>query len=140
MDIATLPDIEVARTQMLDLINRVHEEVVRLVPSSAPWESKYEEEREGCTRNGKQGVTLYFAKLTSPRSFTDEEWNNVFPAVQRLAAQAGLTSIAAMQDSSQSHDVRFNSADGRTLVFGSIEASLITGSIACRLPAGTKAP
>ena len=94
----------------------------------------------GCENNGRQGVTLYFANLTSVRSFTDEEWSTALPAFQRLAAEAGLTGNSAMQDSAQAHDVRFNIDDGRTLVFGSIEASLITGSIACRLPGEGKAP
>lgn len=140
MDIADLPDIEVTRTQMLDLIERVRTEVTRLVPASAPWEWRREEMRGSCDNDGRQGVSLYFAKLTSPRSFTDEEWNLALPAVQRLAGEAGLTGSTAMQDSAQAHDVRFNSDDGRTLVFGSIEASLISGSIACRLPAEGKAP
>lgn len=140
MDIADLPDIEATRTQMLDLIERVRAEVSRLVPASAPWEWRREESRAGCERNGRQGVALYFAKLTSPHSFTDEEWNTALPAVQRLTTEAGLTSDTAMQDSSQAHDVRFTSADGRELVFGSIEASLITGTIACRLAPGDTTP
>lgn len=140
MDIANLPDIEATRTQMLDLIERVRAEVTRLVPASAPWQWRREEMRDGCDRDGRRGVTLYFANLTSPRSFTDEEWNLALPAVQRLAADAGLTSSSAMQDSSRAHDVRFSSDDGRTLVFGSLEASLITGSIACRLPAEGPTP
>lgn len=140
MDIANLPDIEATRTQMLDLIERVRAEVTRLVPASAPWETKYEETREGCKRDGKQGVTLYFAKLVSPRRFTPEEWAVALPAVQRLAAEAGLTESNAMQDTGQDHDIRFNSADGRELVFGSMEASLITGSIACRMRAEGKNP
>ena len=74
MDIANLPDIETTRTQMADLIESVRTEVTRLVPASAPWETKYQESRAGCKRDGKQGVTLYFAKLVSPRRFTPEEW------------------------------------------------------------------
>jgi Lipoprotein confined to pathogenic Mycobacterium len=85
-------------------------------------------------------VTLYFAKLTSAHSFADEEWNTALPAVQRLAADAGLTSNTAMQNSTRAHDVRFTSADGRELVFGSIEASLITGTISCRLSPQDKTP
>ena len=42
----------------------------------------------GCENNGRQGVTLYFANLTSVRSFTDEEWSTALPAFQRLAAEA----------------------------------------------------
>ncbi|BBY45142.1 hypothetical protein A5765_03585 [Mycolicibacterium celeriflavum] len=140
MDIADLPDIEATRTQMLELIERVRGEVSRLVPASVPWEWRREEARAGCERNGRQGVALYFAKLTSPHSFTDEEWNLALPAVQRLAAEAGLTSDTAMQNSAGAHDVRFTSDDGRELVFGSIEASLITGTIACRLSPGDNAP
>lgn len=140
MDIADLPDIEETRSQMLDLFERVRAEVTRLVPASAPWEWRREEMRAGCDRGGRQGVALYFANLTSPHSFTDEEWNLALPAVQRLATEAGLTSNTAMQDSSRAHDVRFTSDDGRELVFGSIEASLITGTIVCRLSPGDKTP
>lgn len=134
MDIANLPDIEATRAQMLDLIERVRAEVTRMVPASAPWEWKYDETRAGCTQDGTgaKGVSLYFAKLYSPTTFTDAEWDLVLPAVERMAAEDGLTNSSSMQNSSGSHDVRLSSADGRTLVIGSIEASLISGSIACR--------
>lgn len=59
----------------------------------------------------------------------------MLPAVERLAAEAGLTNSSAMRDSAGAHDVRITSDDGRELRFGSIEASLITGTIACRLSA-----
>jgi len=136
MDIANLPDIEATRTQMLDLIERVRAEVTGLVPASAPWTWRREEMTSGCERNGRKGVALYFAKLTSPHSFTDEEWAVAYPAVQRLAAEAGLANSSAMQNSSGAHDVRLTSDDGRELVFGSMEASLITGSISCRAREG----
>ena len=143
-DIADLPDIDQTRAQMLELIERVRAEVSRLVPASAPWQWHREESTSGCVQQGtgRKGVTLYFAKLYSPLSFTDEQWELAFPAVQRLAAEAGLTSNAAMGNSSGNHDVRFSSDDGRTLVFGSAEASLITGTIACRrsAPATSSGP
>jgi hypothetical protein len=140
MDIANLPDIDATRAQMLDLIEQTRTEVTRLVPASEPWVWRREEMSGGCENNGRQGVTLYFANLTSAHSFTDEEWNIALPAVQKLAADAGLTGGSAMQDSSRAHDVRFTSDDGRELRFGSIEAALITATIACRLPAGEGAP
>lgn len=140
MDIANLPDIDATRAQMLDLIERVRGEVSRLVPASAPWQWRREEMSSGCDRGGRQGVTLYFANLTSAHSFTDQEWNVALPAVERLAAEAGLTNGSAMQNSPGAHDVRITSEDGRELRFGSLEASLITGTIACRLPAGGGAP
>ena len=140
MDITQLPDIDAANAQMLELLDRVLAEVTRLVPASAPWNIEVEASFGGCERDGQQGVTAYLPKWYSPRPFTPEEWAVALPAVQRLAADAGLTDSSAMQDSGQDHDVRFNSADGRELVFGSMEASLITGTIACRLEAGDNAP
>jgi hypothetical protein len=140
MDISTLPDIDATRADMLALIEQVHAEVARLVPASAPWTWRHTETRDGCERNGVRGVSMYFAKLTSSHSFTDDEWNLVLPAVERLAAAAGLTNGSAMQNSSGAHDVSITSDDGRELRFGSLEASLITGTIACRLPAGGGAP
>jgi hypothetical protein len=138
IDIAQLPDIEQTRSQMVDLVDRVRAEVTRLVPESAPWAQSYEESRENCSRPGTegQGTALYLAKWTSQLSMTDAQWSLVFPAVQRMAAGAGLSSVTAMADSSHNHDVRFSSDDGRTLVFGSKEASLLSGNIACRRPAG----
>lgn len=136
MDIKNLPDIDVASAQMMDLIEQVHAEVARLVPASAPWTRRHKDTREGCDQDGVRGVTQYFAKLTSPHSFTDEEWAVVLPAVERLAAEAGLTNSSAMRNSTGAHDVSITSDDGRELRFGSIEASLITGTIACRLSAG----
>ena len=139
MDIADLPDIDETRAQMLDLIERVRAEVTRLVPATAPWTWNRDESTGGCTqeKTGRKGVSLTFANLHSPKPFNDAEWDLVYPAVQRLAAEAGLTSNSAMQNSSGNHDVRFNSDDGRTLVFGSWKASVITGRIACRRAADT---
>lgn len=133
-DIADLPDIEQTRTQMLDLLERVRAEVARLVPSSEPWRWAYDESRAGCTQKetGRKGISLYFAKLYSDVSLTGAQWDLVFPAVQRLAADAGLTDNNAMANDANHHDVRFSSDDGRTLVFASAEASLITARIACR--------
>ncbi|KUI35158.1 hypothetical protein AU195_09670 [Mycobacterium sp. IS-1496] len=138
IDIAQLPDIEQTRTQMTELVDRVRAEVARLVPGSEPWTQSYDESRENCTQQGtgKKGTALYLAKWTSQLSMTDAQWSLVFPAVQRLAADAGLSTVTAMADSSRNHDVRFSSDDGRTLVFGSKEASLLTGNIACRRSAG----
>ncbi len=136
MDIKNLPDIEATRAQMLDLIERVRTEAARLVPASDPWTWRREEMSGSCQNNGQRGVRLYFANLTSDHSFTDEEWALVLPAVERLAADAGLTNGSAMQNSAGAHDVSITSDDGRELRFGSIEASLITGTIACRLSAG----
>lgn len=138
IDIAQLPDIEQTRAQMVDLVERVRAEVARLVPESAPWTQSYEESRENCAQQGteQRGTALYLAKWTSQLSMTDAQWSLAFPAVQRLAAEAGLPTVTAMADASRNHDVRFSSDDGRTLVFGSKEASLLTGSIACRRSAG----
>lgn len=136
MDIKNLPDIDATRAQMLDLIERVRAEVSRLVPASAPWTWRHKDDWGGCEQDGLRGVQLYLAKLTSPHSFTDEEWAVVLPAVERLAAEAGLTNGSAMRNSTGAHDVSITSDDGRELRFGSIEASLITGTIACRLSAG----
>lgn len=136
MDIANLPDIDAARTQMLDLIDKVQREVTRMVPASAPWTWRHDDSWGGCEQNGVRGVSLYLAKLASRHSFTDQEWALVLPAVERLAAEAGLTNSSAMQNSAGAHDVSITSDDGRELRFGSIEASLITGTIACRLSAG----
>lgn len=133
-DIADLPDIEQARTQLLELIEQVRREVSRLLPASEPWWWNRDESRSGCVQQetGRKGVSLDLRNLVSKISLSDEQWNLVFPAVQRLAAAAGLTGLSTMANSSYNHDVRFSSDDGRTLVFGSAEASLITGSIACR--------
>jgi hypothetical protein len=137
VDIADLPDIEQTKTQMLDLIERVRAEVVRLVPESEPWWWNRDESRSGCTQKitGLKGVSVHTRNLVSDISFTDEQWSLVYPAVQRLAAEAGLTRISAWANSSRNRDIRFHSDDGRTLVFGSEKASLIAGSIACRRPA-----
>lgn len=140
MDISKLPDIDITRAQMLDLIEQVRAEVAHLVPASVPWEWRREEMSGSCDNDGRQGVTLYFANLTSPHSFTDQEWTVALQAVERLAADAGLNNSSPLQNSTGAHDVRITSDDGRELRFGSLEASLITGTIACRLPAGGGAP
>ena len=138
IDIAQLPDIEQTTTEMLDLIERVRLEVTRLVPASAPWEWNRDQTGTGCVqeKTGRKGVTRNLRNLVSKHSFSDAEWNIVFPAVRQLATEAGLTDIAAPQNAPGNHDVRFSSDDGRTLMFGSRVASLITGRIACRAREG----
>lgn len=138
-DIADLPDVEQTKDQMRGLIEQVSQEVTRLVPATAPWEWSRDESTALCTQDGtgSKGVAVYFPILGSAHPLTDAEWSLVFPAVQRLAADAGLTGDLAMQDGSGNHDVRFHSDDGRTLSFGSQQNTLVTGTIACRRPAGS---
>ncbi|MGV0687341.1 LppA family lipoprotein [Mycolicibacterium thermoresistibile] len=142
VDIADLPDIEQTKAQMLDLIERVRSEVVRLVPESEPWRQAYKERRSGCTQQatGRKGVTVHLVKSVTSVSLSDEQWSVVYPAVQRLAAEAGLIEVTTMTNTSRNHDIRFSSNDGRTLVFASKEATLLTGSIGCRRPAESPAP
>lgn len=141
VDIADLPDIEQTRAQMLELIERVRAEVTRLVPESEPWREAYEARTTGCRQQAtwRKGVTAYLPILTSSISLTDEQWHLVYPAVQRLAAEAGLTEVSASADSSRNRDFRFHSNDGRTLVFGAKEATMLSGSITCRRPAEGRA-
>lgn len=137
-DIADLPDVDETRSQMLGLVEQVRAEVSRLVPATEPWSWNREESRSGCTQEGtgRKGVALYFANLVSEHAFTDQEWDVVFPVVQRIAGAAGLPDDEAMQDSAGNHDVRFSSDDGRTLIFGSETTSVISATITCRRPAG----
>lgn len=137
VDIADLPDIEQARSQMLELIERARAEVTKLVPESEPWVWNRDESRIGCTQEatGRKGVMRYTRNLVSDISFTDEQWSVAYPAVERLATEAGLTEVRAFANSTGNREVRFYSGDGRTLVFGSKEASLISATIGCRRPA-----
>lgn len=141
VDIADMPDIEQTKIQMLDLIERVRAEMVRLVPESDPWGWNRDESRIGCTQEatGRKGVMLYTRNLVSDISFTDEQWSLAYPAAERLAAEAGLTEVRAFANSTGSREVRFHSGDGRTLMFGSKEASLISATIGCRRPAESPA-
>jgi hypothetical protein len=138
IDIAQLPDIEQTTTEMIDLMERVSREVTRLVPAAEPWEWNRDQQGFSCKQEstGQDGVKRYLRSLTSQHALTEPEWQLVFPAVRQLASDAGLTEIAAPQDKPGNHDMRISSDDGRTLMFGSREATLITGDIACRRSAG----
>lgn len=142
MDIASLPDIEQTRNQMVALLERMRAEITRLVPRSPAWIGGDEEMRGNCTYNGsvEPGTRLYLAMWTTSISLTDAEWDLVFPAVQRLAAEAGLTEVEAKVDATYNHDVEIRSNDGRTLRIGSKEATLLTGQIDCRRSAAGNAP
>ena len=135
--LADLPDVEDTRTQMLGLIERVRDELVRLVPESAPWRWNRDENWADCTQDGsgEKGLSVSTQNMISSVSFTDAQWDLVFPAVQRVVAAEGLVNVSPTVDSSYNHDVRISSDDGRTLRLGSKEASLIKGYIACRRPA-----
>lgn len=142
IDIATLPDIEQATTETLDLIERIRTEVTRLVPAAAPWKWYRQQSGHSCVQEetGRKGVSRILRSLVSEHSFTDREWELVLPAVRQLADEAGLTGVTAPQNGPGSRDMRFSSDDGRTLMFGSRGASVITGRIACRRPAESPAP
>jgi len=134
IDIAQLPDIEQTTTQMVDLMERVSREVTRLVPAAEPWEWNRDQQGFSCKQEstGREGVKRYLRNLNSQHGLTDAEWDLVFPAVRQLASEAGLSEIAAPQNQPGSHDVRITSDDGRTLMFGSREATVISADIACR--------
>ena len=138
MDIAALPDIEQTTTDLIDLIERIRAEVTRLVPASAPWEWTGEQTGTSCVQEstGQKGVSEYLRDLVSEHAFSDAEWDIVFPAVRQLATDAGLTDIAAPQNAPGNHDSRFTSVDGRTVMFGSREASVISGTVGCRAREG----
>jgi hypothetical protein len=90
--------------------------------------------RGNCTYDGtvEPGTRLYLAMWTTSVSLTDAEWALVFPAAQRMAAEAGLTEVEVMADATANHDAEIRSNDGRTLRIGSKEATLLTGQIDCR--------
>ena len=138
IDIAQLPDIEQTTNEMSDLMERVSREVTRLVPAADPWEWTRDQQGFSCKQEstGQDGVKRYLRNLTSQHALTEPEWELVFPAVRRIASEAGLTEIAAPQDKPGSHDMRLSSGDGRTLMFGSRKATVISGDIACRRAAG----
>jgi len=138
IDIAQLPDIEQTTTQMVDLMERVSREVTRLVPAAEPWEWARDQQGFSCKQEstGREGVKRYLRSLTSQHALTDAEWELVFPAVKQLASEAGLTEIAAPQNQPGNHDVQITSDDGRTLIFGSRKATLISADIGCRRSAG----
>jgi hypothetical protein len=140
--ISNLPDVEQTRAQMLSLIGRVRDELIRLVPESAPWQWNRDESWSDCTQeaSGEKGLSVSTQNMISDVSFDDAQWAQVLSAVQRVAAEAGLTEVSPMVDSSRNHDVQISSEDGRTLRIGSKEASLIKGYIGCRRPAGGGAP
>ena len=110
IDIAELPDLDQTRVQLLDLIERVRAEVVRVVPATDPWVWRRDESSVGCVQKetGHKGATLQLRLLVSERALDDTEWNEVFPAVERLAAKAGLTAVWAPQNSTGNHDVRIH--------------------------------
>jgi hypothetical protein len=138
IDIARLPDIDQTTAQMNDLIERIRAEVTRLVPASEPWTWSGDESGTSCVQEstGQKGVRRYLRDLESKHAFSDAEWDIVFPAVRQLATDAGLTDIVAPQNEPGNHDMRFSSGDGRTLMFGSRAASVISGTIGCRARAG----
>lgn len=141
-NLTDLPDIEHSRIEMLDLMERVRDEVSRLAPATQPWRWNREESRSGCVQkeSGLRGVSLATQNLISDAPLTDDEWAAAFPVVERLTRESGLGTVTVMANASRNHDVRFSSDDGRTLVFGTAEASVIAGRIECRRSATTATP
>lgn len=140
IDIAQLPDIDQATDQMLDLIEQVRAEITRLVPATAPWNWTGEQLGMSCLqeKTDRKGVMRGLRDLVSEHALSDDEWERVYPGVHQLAVEAGLKNVAANQNSSEDHDARFTSDDGRTLVFRSRDATMITANVACRISAAGK--
>jgi Lipoprotein confined to pathogenic Mycobacterium len=134
MEISKLPTINETQAQMLDLINRVQAQVAGAVPETRPWRWMDRWSSNGCGGGGPSpdGVMLLFPNLLSEHGLTDSEWARVFPDIRHLAAGAGLTDLQMFQNSSRNYDARFGSPDGRLLIFGSRNTTLISGQISCR--------
>jgi hypothetical protein len=138
IDIAQLPDIDQTTDQMLDLIEQVRAQVTRLVPATDPWDWTDQQLGMSCVqeKTDRKGVMRGLRDLVSRHELTDDEWDRVFPGVRQLAMEAGLNKLAAPQSSDDTHNARFTSDDGRTLVFISRGDTMITGNIACRVASG----
>jgi Lipoprotein confined to pathogenic Mycobacterium len=134
MDITTLPTIAETQRQMLALIDSVQAEISRAVPATRPWRWHRAWLSSGCLVEGQDGgASLFFPKLTSDTALSDEQWQQVFPVIKELAADAGLTNVSAPQNATGNHDARFNSNDGRELSLGSRKSTVLSATISCRL-------
>lgn len=134
MDITALPTLAETQRQMLGLIDSVQAEISRAVPATAPWRWHRKWLSSGCLIEGQNdGASLFFPKLTSETPLSDAQWQQVFPTIKQLAADAGLINVSAPQNATGNHDARFTSNDGREFSFGSRKATVLSASISCRL-------
>ncbi len=133
-DLADLPDIDQTEEQMLELIERVRTEVERVVSGTDPWTWAGSPGNGGCGRSGtvREGVNRYLRNLYSPKALTDAEWERALPGVRRIVGAEGLDRLWTPQSSKGSHEVRFSSSDGRQLIFGTRDTTLISGATGCR--------
>ena len=109
------------------------------MPAAEPWEWTRDQQGFSCVQEstGHDGCEAVPAEPgVQARVEPNRNGSWCSPLCAKLAADAGLTEIAAPQDKPGNHDMRISSDDGRTLMFGSREATLITGKIACRRSAG----
>ena len=128
MNLSELPTLKETQMQMLELLDAAQREIVREVPATAPWRWN----RDWMTIQCVAGLGLYFPNLISAHALTDDEWARIFPLVTGLAERAGLSGADTMQNASGNHDVRIGSADGRELMVGSRDATVLTATISCR--------
>lgn len=133
IDIAQLPDIDQTTDQMIVLIEQARAQVTRLVPATEPWSWTKQQLGMRCVQEqtDREGVMRELRDLVSGHVLSDDEWDRVLPSVRELAAEAGLRNVHPQ--GSGDHFVRFTSDDGRSLVFGSRAATMISGNIACRV-------
>lgn len=137
VDIANLPTLRETQTELLGLIDRVQAAVSAAVPDTRPWRWNRKWDSSPCAGDPDNGgVALYFPNLLSQRPLTDAEWEPVFATVKTLAAEIGLTEISMPQNGPDNHEARFDSVDGRELVFATRLTTLISARISCRRSAG----
>ncbi len=128
MNLSHLPTLKETQTQMLELLDAVRHEIVQQVPATTPWRWSHGWSTIQCVG----GLGLYFPNLVSGHALTDDEWARIFPLVSTLAEKAGLSGADAMQNAPGNHDVRIGSADGRELMIGSRDATVLSATVGCR--------
>lgn len=133
MDINDLPNLRQTQTELLALIEGARLLITGAAPSATHWRWSDRYGAGSCHDDaGNKGIMLFFPDLYTEHGLTPQEWDRAIADITELAADAGLTEVATPGDTDTNHDARFYSDDGRELMVGSLENTVISARVTCR--------
>ncbi|MFI5783158.1 LppA family lipoprotein [Nocardia sp. NPDC051570] len=132
------PSLEDSDAQLQGVVEQIGAAATELVPGLR-WEWQRDKMRLDCSppydqTNGRMlNLRLYVSTPNQP--IPDNVWPQFIDRIRPIAATVGATAPGTMQDQPGNHDVRFvNPDDGTTIKVGSQVATVIGGTVGCRLP------
>lgn len=135
----SLPSLDTTKAQVQAAVEEITSAATGLIPAMT-WEKQGNGETGNCERPYDQsdGQRSFLPKYVSDMPVPEENWQQIYELVKRVAATLGATESQVYQDRPGKHDVRFYNDTGTAIQVATQKATLIAGYTGCRLPAPKK--